>query len=180
MGRLRGSGEVARGGARTGPTPHRELGIELIVLYKVVKAAAELAAALALVVLASSGEITVLRDVAHQLRTNFASRSSILLGRALGALVTERGFHLLEIGVALDAVVSAVEGWSLWRGFRWAEWLVVAATATPLPLELFEIARRFNAWRVGITLVNLAVVVYLARRLAARRHSASDPPTTGR
>jgi uncharacterized membrane protein (DUF2068 family) len=147
----------------------RDLGVRLIVLYKGAKALAEIALALGLVAIAATGELAMLRELAVQLKENLASRWSLLLGRALAALASERGVRLLEVGLALDGVVSAIEGWSLWRGYRWGAWLVVIATASPLPLELPEIARSHSPWRVLLALVNMALVIYLARRIARRR-----------
>jgi uncharacterized membrane protein (DUF2068 family) len=147
----------------------REVGLRLIVLYKAVKALVELALAAGLVVLAGTGELATLRELAHQLREDVASRWSLLLGRALAALVSERGVHVLEIGLALDAVLSAVEAWSLWRGYRWGPWLVVAATSLPLPLEAISIARARRPWRIALAAVNVAVIFYLVRLIARRR-----------
>jgi len=145
------------------------LGVRLIVLYKGIKAAAEVTLSIGLILIATTGEVTALRELAIQLKENLASRWSLLLGRALAALFSARGIHLLEIGLALDGLVSAVEGWSLWRGYRWGPWLVLAATATPLPLEVHEIARSHHASRAALALVNLAVVLYLARDLRRTR-----------
>ena len=92
----------------------------------------------------------------------------MLAGRAIGALMSERGVHIVEIGLALDGLVSAVEAITLWRGYRWAPWLVVVATASPLPLEIAEIARTPRPSRVGLAMVNLAVVGVLARHIARR------------
>jgi uncharacterized membrane protein (DUF2068 family) len=143
-------------------------GVRLIVLYKGTKAVAEVTLALALFALASMGELDTLRELSVQLREHLASRWSLIVGRGLAALTSERGVHLLQLGLALDGVLSAVEGWSLWRGHRWGRWLVVIATATPLPLELVEIVRSHRPSRAVLALVNVAVVAYLAFDL--RRH----------
>ena len=135
-----------------------DLGVRLIVLYKGAKAVAELAAAAGLVVLAVTGEIAALREAATVLQEHVASRWSLLLGKAIAELVSERGVRLLEVGLGLDAVVSAVEGWSLWRGYRWGPWLVVLATALPLPLEIWAITRERGPWRLLLALLNVAVV----------------------
>jgi uncharacterized membrane protein (DUF2068 family) len=153
-------------------SPRPDLGVRLIVLYKVAKALLEFVAAIGLVVLAATGELETLRHLAHQLREDLASRWSLLLGRALGAL-TNHGVHLVEIGLALDGVVSAIEGWALWRGHRWGAWLVVVATATPLPLEVVAISRSHRPWRVLLAVVNAAVVVYLAREIVRRRSAVA-------
>ncbi len=154
-----------------------DLGVRLIVAYKAVKTVVELGLALGLVILAATGELATLRELAHQLRENVLSRWSIVAGRALAALVSERAVHVLRIGLTLDAALSAVEGWSLWRGYRWGPWLVVAATSLPLPLEVREIARRGSAWRVAVAALNVAIVLYLLREIAveARRRAAERP-----
>ena len=158
----------------------RAIGVRLIVLYKAVKAVLEIALAFTLVALAAAGEIATLREVAIQLKENLASRWSLSLGRALAALVSERGIRLLELGLALDGLVSAFEGWSLARGYRWGPWLVIAATATPLPLEIHEILRAPRPSRVALAVVNLAIVIYLARDLRrSRAGGREDPSATG-
>ena len=91
-----------------------------------------------------------------------------LAGRTIGALVSDRGVHLIEIGLALDGLLSSVEAITLWRGYRWAPWLVVVATASPLPLEIAQIVRTPRPSRVGLAMVNLAVVGYLAQRIARK------------
>jgi uncharacterized membrane protein (DUF2068 family) len=154
---------------REATTPRRPMGVRLIVLYKGVKAVGEVVLALGLVALAASGEVESVRELAAQLRHHVASRWSLLAGRALGTLASARGVHLLELGLVLDGALSAVEGWSLWRGYRWGPWLVVAASATPLPLELVEILRSHRLSRVALALVNAAVVAYLAHRIRVER-----------
>jgi uncharacterized membrane protein (DUF2068 family) len=157
---------VVSGAARR---PARDLGVRLIVAYKAAKAIVEVAVGTALFLLAVSGEIATLQDATRQLETHVASRWSLLAARELSTVLTEHAVHLLAIGLLLDGVLSAVEGWSLWRGYRWGAWLVVLATATPLPLEVMEIARTHRASRVALALVNVAVVTYLARRIAKGR-----------
>src|SRR5262249_56122698 len=71
-------------------------------------------------------------------------------------------------GLAGDAVVSAFEGWALARDFWWAPWLIVAATATLLPFELYAIIRHPRVGRIVIFTINVAIVAYLARRAKRR------------
>lgn len=154
----------------------RDLGIRLIVAYKAVKAIGQLALAAGLVALAASGRLETVRSLAEVLRAEVASRWSLMVGRALLALTSRHGLHLVELGLLVDGTFTAVEGWALWRGFRWAPWLVVLATATPLPLEVVEILRKHSAPRIAALLVNVAVVWYLARRIARTRRPAPAAP----
>ena len=48
---------------------------------------------------------------------------------------------------------------------RWAEYLTVVATGSLLPLELYEVARKFSVLRVGVLAINLAIVAYVIARL---------------
>jgi uncharacterized membrane protein (DUF2068 family) len=153
----------------------RDLGIRLIIAYKAVKAIGQFALAAGLVALSASGRLEAVRSLAEVLRADVTSRWSLLVGRALVALTSRHGLHLVELGLVVDGALTSVEGWALWRGFRWAPWLVVLATATPLPLEVLEIVRKHSAPRVAALLVNLAVVWYLARRIA-RTHGPPSPP----
>ena len=144
-------------------------GVRLIVAYKAVKALAEVALVVGLLLLARGGERSALHEVASLARAHLASRWSELAARALAAASSGHRLQLLELGLALDAVLTGVEGWSLWRGARWGPWLVVGATLLPLPWELWEIARTGSAARVAVAAINLAVAAYLARGLVGER-----------
>jgi uncharacterized membrane protein (DUF2068 family) len=49
-----------------------------------------------------------------------------------------------------------------------AEYLTVIATSLLIRFELYELARYATVWKAGGTLVNVAIVVYLARSLRRR------------
>ena len=152
---------------------HPDYGVQLIVLYKGVKAVLHMALAIALVSLAARGDIDTLREWAIQTRAHVASHWSLALAWAVAALTNECGLHVLEIGLALDAILSAVEGWCLWRGYTWGAWIVVIATAVPLPLEIRAIVTTHRVSRVLLGVVNAAVVLYLARRIARTRAASA-------
>jgi len=72
--------------------------------------------------------------------------------------------RLRQIGFAtfFYAAVRIVEGWGLVLEKTWAEWLVIGVTVAFLPWELYEIVRHPGDWlRIGILLINLAVLAYL-------------------
>lgn len=102
-----------------------------------------------------------------------------------GSLIAETtGGHARIIGLAslADAAFSFVEGWCLHRRYWWSRWLIVAATASLVPLELVALARHRSVVRAGILVVNVAVVVYLAHRGLGRRerHFPGSPsPAVG-
>jgi uncharacterized membrane protein (DUF2068 family) len=79
----------------------------------------------------------------------------------------------LGVGAFLYAALFLVEGIGLWLQRRWAEYLTVVATASFIPFEIFEVARRVTATRMVALVVNLAILVYLIVRLRRRRTMSS-------
>jgi uncharacterized membrane protein (DUF2068 family) len=76
--------------------------------------------------------------------------------------------QVLVFGTLLYALLFAVEGVGLLLKKRWAEWLTVLATASFVPIELWELVHRPGVVKAIIIVVNLAVVYFLARHLASR------------
>lgn len=82
----------------------------------------------------------------------------------------------LEIGTFFYAILHTVEGIGLILGYHWAEYLVIVATGSLIPFELYEIARRFTVVRVTLFVLNVAIVVYLIITLRRdRRDRAREP-----
>jgi uncharacterized membrane protein (DUF2068 family) len=52
---------------------------------------------------------------------------------------------------------------------HWAEYLAVVATASFLPLEVYELIRHVRPTQVVVVAANLAIVLYLIARLRAER-----------
>lgn len=80
----------------------------------------------------------------------------------------------LWLGTFFYAALETAEGVGLLLLRRWAEWLTVVATASLLPLELYEIAHKVNAVRAGVLVVNVAVLVYLIVKLREPRPGLTD------
>ncbi len=75
----------------------------------------------------------------------------------------------LGLGTFFYATLETLEGIGLLLAKRWAEYLTVIATASLFPLELYEIAHKVNAMRLGVLLINIAVLVYLIVKLREPR-----------
>jgi uncharacterized membrane protein (DUF2068 family) len=87
------------------------------------------------------------------------------------AKVDTRKLKELSIGTFLYSGVFLTEGVGLALRKRWAEYLTILTTASLLPLEIYEIAKRFSTARIVILLVNIAVVVYLVYEVRRTRNS---------
>jgi len=78
--------------------------------------------------------------------------------------------RLKQIGIAtfFYAGLRIAEGVGLVMEKLWAEYLTVGATTLFLPWELYEIVRRPDWIRIGVLVINLVVLAYLAWSLRRR------------
>lgn len=88
--------------------------------------------------------------------------------------------RLKEISAAIFAIAAldAVEGTGLVLEQAWAEFVTLVLTASFLPWEVFELIRHVTWIRIGLTVINFAVVVYLLyfvkMRMLERRERAKQ------
>jgi uncharacterized membrane protein (DUF2068 family) len=153
--------------------PIEATGVKLIVGYKIGKAIAELLLAAVLGILVASGYVERAHDLALAIREHLVHRWSIRLAEAALRNLTVHRVYRVIAAVVADSFISGFEGWALRQGYLWAPWLVVAATSLLLPVELREIFHQVKFGRVMIFVVNLTIVIYLARNAwrAHRKHA---------
>ncbi len=80
-------------------------------------------------------------------------------------LVDDRKLEQLSALTLMYAGLFLTEGFGLYMEKRWAEWLSVIATASFLPIEIFEVVKHFSIIKVCLLIVNLAVVWFLVHTL---------------
>jgi uncharacterized membrane protein (DUF2068 family) len=86
--------------------------------------------------------------------------------------------RLIQAGTFFYCLLHLVEGTGLLLRQRWAGYLTVIATASLLPLELYEIYVKRTPLRLGVLAVNVVVLVYLIVRL--RQEREADKAEAGR
>ena len=91
--------------------------------------------------------------------------------------VDERTLRHLSAGTFVYAALVFTEGVGLLCQQTWAEYLTVIATASFIPLELFELFKHFTVVKIGVLGINLAVVWYLINILRKNklRHPQASP-----
>ena len=149
--------------------PH-DPALRLIVAYKLTRGGLSLLAAGVLGVLIARGGVPSLQTFARALHDHWTTGVSGKLAEWLLHILDVRHAWLAVIGLALDGLLTALEGWSLQRGYRWGYWLVVLVAAAFVPFELVSWARKPTVGRALILLANVAVAAYLARRILRRPH----------
>ena len=90
-------------------------------------------------------------------------------GTAMLDAITPQTLHI-AIGVAvIYAAMRLAEGWGLWRHRAWASWLGVIGAAAYLPFEIYALWQHPDWMTWGVFLLNLMIVLVLARDLHRRR-----------
>ena len=80
----------------------------------------------------------------------------------------------IGVGTFLYALMYLVEGGGLLLRKHWAEYLTVAATGLFIPLEIFEVVKRPTALRVGLLVINAAIVAYLVFQLRRKESEGAS------
>ena len=74
----------------------------------------------------------------------------------------------IQAGTFFYAILHLIEGIGLILEHDWAGYLVVIATGSLVPFEIFEIFQKHSLVRITVLIVNLAIVAYLVIQL--RKH----------
>jgi uncharacterized membrane protein (DUF2068 family) len=154
------------GGSKTGLQSHavrRERALSFIIAYKLVKGGLWFIFAAVIALSMRLGVEHRLLWFADQLR-HHSQAWSLELAQLIMRLASRRGLWTVTLALIGDGAITLVEGWALLRGRWWGPWLVVVATGSLLPFELVALARRPHVSRAALLVINVAIVVYLARK----------------
>lgn len=85
--------------------------------------------------------------------------------------VTDQKIMWLALGIVAYSSLRLIEAYGLWNARAWARWLGIASGGFYLPYEFYELLERFSWVKLGITFVNILVVIYLinSQRSSAKR-----------
>lgn len=72
--------------------------------------------------------------------------------------------NLVAIGAILYGCLEALEGIGLLLRRRWAEYVVLIATAAFLPIELEELIRKPTVFKAGALAINVLIIIYFIWR----------------
>jgi uncharacterized membrane protein (DUF2068 family) len=148
--------------------PPLDPGIRLIALFELVKGMAVLAVAVGVLSLLGRDLGDTLTAWIEHVRVDPNNRYlHALLERA--ASLDRRQLEAISAGSFLYAALRFAEGIGLLMRQRWAAWVTVVGTAAFIPLELWELGKRVSVSRIGILIVNVAILAYLIQRLRRER-----------
>ncbi len=90
-----------------------------------------------------------------------------LLSRVLS--ISPGQLKAASVGTFVYAALLLTEGIGLLLRRGWAEYFTIITTGLLIPLEIYEISRRITGAKILVTIVNVAIVVYLIARVRGRR-----------
>ena len=142
------------------PHPDRNRWLILIGVLKLLKAVLFVSMGFGVIRLLHKDVADVLLQVTTALRFDPENRIvNLLLEKS--ALLTPHALREISIGMFLYATLDVIEGTGLVMEKSWAEYFTLILTGSFLPWELYEIIHHVTIFKVVITILNLAVFVYL-------------------
>ncbi|HEY7541367.1 MAG TPA: DUF2127 domain-containing protein [Methylomirabilota bacterium] len=140
------------------------MALRLIALFKLLKGLLLAAVGLAALRLLHADVAALVTVWADRLNIDPQNR---YLGDVIGRLtfVDARALILVATGSFAYAALLLTEGIGLWLKRRWAEYFTIVVTVSFIPLELYELARRWTLIRLAAFGLNVLIVWYLVRQL---------------
>ena len=149
---------------------HPDVVIRLIALFKLVKALMLIALGVGALSMRHHDD----GSLATWIHALAADPHGKYVNELLAKITSFDAHDLRQIGIGslIYAVVFLVEGVGLMLRKMWAEVMTVIVTTSFIPLEVYELTRRFTPVRLGALVANVVIVAYLvARRWQARREA---------
>jgi uncharacterized membrane protein (DUF2068 family) len=84
--------------------------------------------------------------------------------------LTQAKVRWAAVGTLVWSLFPLVEGIGLVYRVGWAGWLAIGESAFFVPIELYELARKFSWYLTGVMIVNVFIVFYLYRYRAVLFH----------
>jgi uncharacterized membrane protein (DUF2068 family) len=111
------------------------------------------------------------RDVAavtlHWIEVLRVDPENRFIHRALPRIFNVRPKQLKELsaGTFVYSAIFLIEGSGLLARKHWAEYMTLISTGLFVPLEVYEMYHHFTLVKLAVTIVNVAIVWYLALRV---------------
>ncbi|MGI5207175.1 DUF2127 domain-containing protein [Spirillospora sp. CA-108201] len=105
-------------------------------------------------------EIPLLRPFAEQIGWDLDHSKVVTSVRHVFDL-DARTLRWLAVGLIVYGAIELIEAVGLWLLRRWGEYFAVVATCFGLPIEIYELAEKVTALRVGALVLNIGLIVYI-------------------
>jgi len=149
--------------------------LELIAAYKLLQAALLVSVGVGALRLLHKDVADLLSNLADKLQWDSEGRLvHFLLNKA--SLLDDHMLRRISVFMFCYAAIGLLEGIGLLYERVWAEYLTALITASFLPFEIMELMHRVTWFRVGLLVVNLAVLAYLVGHILRQRAILNTMP----
>ncbi len=145
------------------------IGLRSVALFEFVKGFAWLAGGLFCLTLLHTDVQARMEHLLHFLHVDPAWGFAKLCIDA-ASMATDRRLVAIAVFAVICGGVRFIEAYGLWHERHWAEWFAVLSAGLFLPVEVYHLWHRFTYFKLLVFCVNIIVVVYLIRLLAAQHH----------
>ncbi len=142
--------------------------LKIIAAFEVLKAVLAVLAGLGLISLLHHDIQDLALELEQALHLDLHRPFAMLLMQKVDSLHANQLLAMLAL-VLCYATLRLIEAIGLWFDTTWAKWLAVVSGLMYLPVEMYELTRSVTAIKVGVTLLNIAVVLYIFRDLRQDR-----------
>jgi uncharacterized membrane protein (DUF2068 family) len=110
-------------------------------------------------------------EITRWLQALYVDPNSHLFQKIIGKIsgLDTKKLIWASIGTFVYAALFLTEGIGLLMRKRWAEYFTAFITGSFIPFEIYELVKEFNAFKVVVTIANVAIVVYLVYRLKTKK-----------
>ena len=156
-----------------------DLGLTVIGIGKLIKAAALLSVGIAALAAVNHDPPKMMEHVANFVGVDHGSQHlHRLVAKVAG--VSSKQLATIGFGSFVYAALFAVEGVGLLMKKRWAEYLTICITISFIPLEIYEIFHHESAPKIVTLALNVIVAVYLVVRVRRERHGGEEKDVSDR
>ncbi len=150
------------------PAHNAPLGLRTVAIFELVKGVLFIFIALLAGSLVHKDVGLKAFDFVHKLHLDPAWHFSKMFIEASSKL-TDTRLRLVILFASALATIRIAEAYGLWHARAWAEWFAVISAGIYLPWEIYRYYRDPSLVGAVIFLVNVLIVIYLARLLAENR-----------
>lgn len=161
---------------RTRPAPkaidvHHDTGLRTVAVFEAVKGLLMLAVGFGLLHLIHKDVGEAAEHLVHRLHVNPERHFSQVFLEAAYKMTDAKLWAFAAGGLAYSTV-RFVEAYGLWHRRVWAEWFALLSGCLYLPWEIYEVLDHATHFRWVVLLLNLAIVLYMARIRWTESHLA--------
>jgi uncharacterized membrane protein (DUF2068 family) len=164
---------------KTDPGHHR--GLAVVAVFEAFKGLVVLVAGFALLTFIHRDLQQVAEKVVKHLHLNPASRFPRVFQQVLEK-TSDSQLWWIAFGAMCYSIMRFIEAYGLWRNRRWAEWFALISSGFFLPVEIYEMFRKFTTVKSSLFLINVGIVLYLIYALKTSKNAnlqiievAADP-----